>query len=625
MDDAVSRYRSASEAGDIAGVMEALAPDVEVVSPISGRMVFRGQDDVRHLLGAVYGTLRDVRWTEAVGDGIHRVLVGEMKIGPVRMTDAMVFELAPDGRIRRISPHLRPWLALTLFALVLGPKVSLRPGAVFRALRGVAPVLLALAAMAILSSSAAAAPRAGVTLLGCVTGETPVAKKHGCSTVPGTEGLADDAGLKTVVALAGGGSGPSLYAIGNMNSAVTQLGASRSGKLTFGACFTGDSFIDHSCQAVPGAYANSDQAPIAEPTAAAVSPDGRSLYVVSGNFHGSVVARFSRDPLTGALTYVDCLTGDTDPGPSGVLSCALIPGATKDGYGSGLNEASGIAISRDGRHVYVTTNVDESLTTFDRAPTTGALTWAGCVSSNERAHRCRQVSAPRHVLEGLVSPLLSPDGRFLYAASNRTGTIETFKVGAGGLPAFVDCLGGGKFQKGCRQGPGPVRALQAPTGLAMTGDGRFVYAADDYGSIVVLSRSKASGALKPVSCLSDKRSQARVCTLTPDPVKGYRASTLTGARIPLLSADGRRLLVPVRSQDAIVELRRDRHTGALSFLSCATGNLKVARSGPCRPIPGATKTGFASGFYKMTALVPGPQGTIYAAGAADATVWTLRP
>jgi len=376
---------------------------------------------------------------------------------------------------------------------------------------------------------------------------------------------------------------------------------------------------------VPGAYANSDQAPIAEPTAAAVSPDGRSLYVVSGNFHGSVVARFSRDPLTGALTYVDCLTGDTDPGPSGVLSCALIPGATKDGYGSGLNEASGIAISRDGRHVYVTTNVDESLTTFDRAPTTGALTWAGCVSSNERAHRCRQVSAPRHVLEGLVSPLLSPDGRFLYAASNRTGTIETFKVGAGGLPAFVDCLGGGKFQKGCRQGPGPVRALQAPTGLAMTGDGRFVYAADDYGSIVVLSRSKASGALKPVSCLSDKRSQARVCTLTPDPVKGYRASTLTGARIPLLSADGRRLLVPVRSQDAIVELRRDRHTGALSFLSCATGNLKVARSGPCRPIPGATKTGFASGFYKMTALVPGPQGTIYAAGAADATVWTLRP
>ena len=53
-----------------------------------------------------------------------------MKIG-----DAMLFELADDGRIRRISPHLRPWLALTLFALVLGPKVGRHPGVVRRALR----------------------------------------------------------------------------------------------------------------------------------------------------------------------------------------------------------------------------------------------------------------------------------------------------------------------------------------------------------------------------------------------------------------------------------------------------------------------------------------------------------
>jgi ketosteroid isomerase-like protein len=134
MEDAVSRYRTASEAGDIDALMETLAPDVEVVSPISGRMVFRGQDDVRALLGAVYGTLNDLRWTETVGDGDHRVVLGETRVGPVRMTDAMVFELAADGRIRRVSPHLRPWLALSLFAAILGPKVARHPGAVRRAL-----------------------------------------------------------------------------------------------------------------------------------------------------------------------------------------------------------------------------------------------------------------------------------------------------------------------------------------------------------------------------------------------------------------------------------------------------------------------------------------------------------
>ena len=134
VDDAVARYRTASEAGDIDGVMEALAPDVEVVSPISGRMTFRGAADVRLLLSAVYGSLRGLRWTDELGDGERRVLIGEMRIAGVPMTDAMVFDLAPDGRIRRIRPHLRPWLALTAFAAVVGPKVGRRPGVVRRAL-----------------------------------------------------------------------------------------------------------------------------------------------------------------------------------------------------------------------------------------------------------------------------------------------------------------------------------------------------------------------------------------------------------------------------------------------------------------------------------------------------------
>jgi hypothetical protein len=136
MDDAISRYRTATEAGDIEAMMETLAPDVEVVSPISGRMVFRGEDDVRILLSAVYGSLNGLRWTKAVGDGQSWVVVGEARVGGVGMTDAMVFDLGPDGQIRRISPHLRPWLALTLFALVLGPKVARHPALIRRALAG---------------------------------------------------------------------------------------------------------------------------------------------------------------------------------------------------------------------------------------------------------------------------------------------------------------------------------------------------------------------------------------------------------------------------------------------------------------------------------------------------------
>jgi hypothetical protein len=100
-------------------------------------MVFRGKDDLRVLLAAVYGSLTGLRWHEEVGDGDVRVVVGEARVGPVKLGDAMVFELAPDGRIRRIRPHLRPWLALTVFALKLGPKVARHPGVVSRALRRV--------------------------------------------------------------------------------------------------------------------------------------------------------------------------------------------------------------------------------------------------------------------------------------------------------------------------------------------------------------------------------------------------------------------------------------------------------------------------------------------------------
>ncbi|HEX4732584.1 MAG TPA: hypothetical protein VH299_15035 [Solirubrobacterales bacterium] len=134
--DAIAVYRDASEANDLDRLIGLLTPDAEVVSPISGRMVFRGTDDLRILLGAVYSTTRGLHWTEEIGESDARVLIGQFKVGPLRMSDAMAFDLAPDGRIRRVRPHLRPLLGTTVFALALGLKVGMHPGVVLRALRG---------------------------------------------------------------------------------------------------------------------------------------------------------------------------------------------------------------------------------------------------------------------------------------------------------------------------------------------------------------------------------------------------------------------------------------------------------------------------------------------------------
>jgi hypothetical protein len=57
MDDAIARYCAASTANDMTELAATLAPDVELASPVSGRMVFRGRDDVAFLLSRVYGML----------------------------------------------------------------------------------------------------------------------------------------------------------------------------------------------------------------------------------------------------------------------------------------------------------------------------------------------------------------------------------------------------------------------------------------------------------------------------------------------------------------------------------------------------------------------------------------
>jgi len=133
--DAVAVFCEAARVRDIDRIVSTLAPGAELLSPLSGRMVFRGRDDLRVLLGAVYSGLSNLVWREVIGEGATRVAVSDARIAGVTITDAMVLELDDAGLIVRIRPHLRPWLAITLFALLLGPKIARHPGVLRRALR----------------------------------------------------------------------------------------------------------------------------------------------------------------------------------------------------------------------------------------------------------------------------------------------------------------------------------------------------------------------------------------------------------------------------------------------------------------------------------------------------------
>lgn len=135
-DETVATYRKASEAQDINGLIRTLADDVELIPPLSDRVTFRGADDVRVVLTAVYGSLRTWTWHSAIGNGERLVLVGTGRIGPFAIGDAMVIDFDGAGKIRRLRPHLRPLPGLLSLLAVLAAKLGRHPRTLQRAVSG---------------------------------------------------------------------------------------------------------------------------------------------------------------------------------------------------------------------------------------------------------------------------------------------------------------------------------------------------------------------------------------------------------------------------------------------------------------------------------------------------------
>jgi hypothetical protein len=133
VEDAVTRYCAATEAGDMEAMAATFAGDVELPSPLFGRVRFQGEE-VRAVLTAVYATVGDLRWDAPVGEGPTRVSIARARVLGMRIDDAMVFELDELGMIRRIRPHLRPLAATIAFALMLAPNAARNP-LILRALR----------------------------------------------------------------------------------------------------------------------------------------------------------------------------------------------------------------------------------------------------------------------------------------------------------------------------------------------------------------------------------------------------------------------------------------------------------------------------------------------------------
>ena len=248
-----------------------------------------------------------------------------------------------------------------------------------------------------------------------------------------------------------------------------------------------------------------------------VSPDGKHVYAVG--HHDHAVAVFSRDSVSGTLTFVEMVKDGVD-GVDGLLFPFCV------------------AVSPDGKHVYVAAPQDDAVTLFDRNPSSGELTFVEFVEDGMSG-----VDGLRTV----VSVRVSPDGKHVYAVGRGDSAVAVFsRSSADGTLSFVE------VEKDEVDG---VDGLGGATSVAVSPDGNNVYATGSHDdAVVAFGRDSSSGVLTYIGSMRDG----------VDGVDG-----LERPQSVAVSPDDRFVFVAARDDNAVAVFARNPATGALTFVEFA--------------------------------------------------------
>jgi DNA-binding beta-propeller fold protein YncE len=300
--------------------------------------------------------------------------------------------------------------------------------------------------------------------------------RHGCRDIPHDS-------LNSATGVAVSPDSASVYVTSaERTNAVTWFARSQTGKLSYRSCIAngGAHAGTRPCNQPPRNSLDSNEA-------IAISTDGTSVYVVSSG--SDSITRFDRAP-SGRLTYHGCFADD------GAHGCRR---PKHDSLGGAFD----VAVTPDGKSVYVAALQDDAISRFNRR-SNGALAYKGCIA-NDGAHGCRR---PKHdALGGPDALAVSPDGQSLYVASVRAGSVMRFLRSPSGRLEPGGCFANWGAH-GCKE---PAEnSLHAADGVAVSPDGQSLYVASMSGPTVNGGPGAVSwfvrrpdGSLGSIGCFAD--------------------------------------------------------------------------------------------------------------------------